>query len=293
MRGARPLAALEALLAERAALAAGETVVAASSGGPDSTALAALLARAARAAGAAVVLAHVAHGVRPEGDQDEAVVLATGTALRTRVLTRALPPGPATEARLREGRYAALAEIARTCGARRIFTAHHAEDQTETVLLALFRGTGLDGLAAMPPERELAPGLTLVRPLLEVEPAVLRRYCEALNLAYALDATNLDPGYRRNAVRTALVALRESFPHLDAAVARCAAIVREERAGTPRAELRARLRAELAEVAGEDGAPRDVSFERLDAAARALEEGQSGRYFLRRGVELVVDRRPQ
>ncbi len=286
MRGARPLAALEGAVAERAAPLAGETLVVAASGGPDSTALAALLAKAAARAGASLVLAHVAHGTRPSAAQDEAVVLATGAALGARVLTPALPPGPAAEARLRAERYAALARVARACGARRIFSAHHAQDQTETVLLALFRGTGPDGLSAMAPERELEPGLTLVRPLLDVEPAELRRYCEARGLAYALDPTNVDPNYRRNAVRAALAGLRESFPHLDAAVARCAAIVREERARTPRAALRARLRGHLADA----GVVRDVSFERLDAAARALENETRGRYFLRPGVELIVDR---
>ena len=286
MRGARPLAALEAALAEGAALGAGETVVAGASGGPDSTALAALLVKAAHSAGATVVLAHVAHGVRPGAAQDEAVVLATGAALRARVVTPALPPGRADEARLRTERYAALARAARDCGATRIFTAHHAEDQTETVLLALFRGTGPDGLTGMAPARELEPGLTLVRPLLDVEPGELRRYCEARGLAYALDPTNRDPGYRRNAVRAALADLRESFPRLDAAVARCAAILREERALTPRAALRADLRTE---VAAAGGTLRDLTFERLDAVARALEAGGRGRHFLRRGVELHID----
>jgi tRNA(Ile)-lysidine synthase len=271
------LAALEAAVAERAALRSGETVVAGASGGPDSTALSALLAKAAQAAGATLVLAHVAHGVRRGGAQDEAVVLATGAALSVRVVTAPLPPGPADEARLRTERYAALTRVAGACGARRVFTAHHAEDQTETVLLALFRGTGPDGLSGMAPERILEPGLTLVRPLLDVEPAELRRYCSARGLAFALDPTNQDPGYRRNAVRAALAELRGSFPRLDAAVARCAAILREERAASPRAVLRSGLR--------------DLTFERLDAVARALEAGGGGRHFLGRGVELVVDQR--
>jgi tRNA(Ile)-lysidine synthase len=274
MRGARPLAALEAALAERAALGAGETVIVAASGGPDSTALSALLAKAARTAGATVVLAHVAHGVRPGAAQDEAVVLAAGAALGVRVVATALPPGPAAEERLRTERYAALARVARTCAARRVFTAHHAEDQTETVLLALFRGTGPSGLGGMAPERELEPGLTLARPLLDVEPADLRRYCNARGLPYALDPSNLDTRYRRNAVRAALVELRASFPRLDAAVARCAAILREERAATPRAAVRAGLR--------------DLTFERLDTVARALEAGTAGRHFLGSGVEVVV-----
>jgi len=285
MRGARPFAALEAHVAERVALQPGEIVLAAVSGGPDSVALAALLARAVTAASATLVLAHVNHGIRDAAWQDEAVVLALATRLRVRVVIRSLPPGPASEARLREERYGLLSDIAREVGARRVFAAHHAEDQTETVLLALFRGTGPAGLLAMQRSRALGPDLSLERPLLGVEPRDLRGYCAGEHLACAVDATNDDLAYRRNAVRFALDELRGTFPHLDRAVARCIGILEAERAGAPRAELRERLRAELCL---ETGDRRDVSFERLDAAARAVERGTSGRHFLRRGVELIT-----
>jgi len=248
--------------------------------------LAALVARAVGSAEATVVLAHVNHGVRAGAWCDEGVVLATGAALRVRVVTRSLEAGHRDEARLRDGRYAALAAIARETGARRVFTAHHAGDQTETVLLALFRGAGPDGLTGMEAVRELAPGIQLVRPLLGIEPEVLRAYCAAQSLPFALDPTNEDVAFRRNAVRAALAGLRSSFPHLDSAVARCAAILRDERAGVPRARLRAQLRAEFAAIQGD---ARDVTFERLDAVARALERGSRGRHFMRRGVEVVVE----
>jgi tRNA(Ile)-lysidine synthase len=286
MRGARPFAALEESVAEAAAPERGEVLVAAVSGGPDSAALAALLAACCARAGATLVLAHVNHGLRRSAWQDEAVVLALGAALGARVAVAALPPGTAAEERLRDERYAALATLATASGAPRVFTGHHARDQAETVLLALLRGTGPDGLAGMRPVRPLADGVALVRPLLGVEPEELAAYVAAEHLPYALDPTNVDLGYRRNALRSALAELRESFPHLDAAVARCAAILREERAGEPRARLRSELRAALA-TAG--AGTRDVSFERLDAAARALERGREGRHFLRRGVELVVE----
>jgi tRNA(Ile)-lysidine synthase len=284
VRGARPFASLERLVGEALSPAAGEVVVLACSGGPDSIALAGLLAAATRAAGASIVLAHVNHGVRAGAWQDEALVLAAGARLGARVVTAGLAPGPAGEARLREERYAALERFARQAGARRVCTAHHAEDQTETILLALFRGAGPAGLGGMEPVRPLGPGIDLVRPLLGVEPAVLRAYCAAAGLPFALDPSNADTTYRRNALRAALGDLRAGFPHLDAAVARCAAILRDERAATPRARLRAQLRAELAAA----GDVSDLTFERLDGAARALERGQAGRHFLRRGLELVV-----
>jgi tRNA(Ile)-lysidine synthetase-like protein len=285
MRRARPGAALETLVAENVGVSAGETLLAAVSGGPDSVALAALLADVARRADARVVLGHVNHGLRPTSWQDEAVVLALGAALHVRVVAVSLPEGPSDEARLREERYAALVGMARDLNAARIFTAHHVRDQAETVLLALFRGTGPAGLAGMPPVRTLAEGIVLQRPLLGVEPADLAAYRAARHLPYALDPSNADLGYRRNAVRAALEDLRSAFPHLDAAVARCASIARNERAGEPRAAARAELRAALEASVG----TRDISFERLDAAARALERGDRGRHFLRRGVELHID----
>jgi tRNA(Ile)-lysidine synthase len=290
VRGAKPTAALESSVASTLALGRGETLVVAVSGGPDSIALGALAARAAERADARIVLAHVNHGVRASAWQDEAVVLALGTDLastgRVRVAIAALGPGSSDEARLRDERYAALARIARAAGATRVATAHHARDQTETVLLALFRGTGPSGLAGIAPARELAPGLRLVRPLLRVEPLALRGYCAAHHHAFALDATNVDTSLRRNAVRALLEGAREHFPGLDEAVARYAEIARDERERRPRAELRSRLREQLRDALGET---RDVSFERIEALARALETGRSGRHFVRRGVEAIVE----
>ena len=285
MRGTHPERALEIALARQLMLRAGETVVAAVSGGPDSVALGAALAAACEAAGATLVLAHVNHGVRRGAWQDEAVVLALGATLGVRTLVAARAPGTAAEERLRDERYAALARIARACGAERIVTAHHARDQSETVLLALLRGAGPDGLTGMLAARELEAGIRLERPLLRVEPGALRAYCAAQHLAYALDPSNDDLSLRRNAVRDALDGLRHAFPHLDAAIARCAAILRDEREGVPRAAIRSSVRVALAAEVG----LRDVPFERLDAAARAIESGSPGRHFLRRGVEIVIE----
>jgi tRNA(Ile)-lysidine synthase len=285
VRGAHPERALEQAVAERVAAVPGETLIAATSGGPDSVALAALLARAAEDAGAKLVLAHVNHATRPGAWQDEAVVLALGTALGARVMCASLEAGPASEARLRTGRYARLAEMARAAGARRVFTAHHAEDQSETVLLALFRGTGQAGLTGMPPRRRLAPGIELERPLLDVAPGALRAYCAERHLPVALDPSNADTGYRRNALRASLADLRLAFPGLDEAVARCAAILRAEQSGDERAAIRRSLREAIVASTG-DG--RDLTFRRLEAAVRGVERERAGRHVVRPGLEIEI-----
>jgi tRNA(Ile)-lysidine synthase len=212
----------------------GVRMLVACSGGPDSVALAALLDRLAREDGCDVVLGHVNHGVRASSDQDECVVLSAGARLGRRVAIARPAVARDDEAALRDARYAALAELARREGARVVVTAHTAEDQTETVLLALFRGTGLAGLAGMPVRRPLAEGVAVVRPVLRVTHAELATELRRSGLPYAIDPTNAELRYRRNALRPPLDALRAEFPHLDRAVARCAGIVRSVLDGAAR-----------------------------------------------------------
>ena len=287
MRGARPGAYLDAGVRRVLRVPAGATVVVATSGGPDSVVLAAVLDRVGRAADFAVVLAHVNHGTRASAWQDECVVLALGARLERPVKIAAVAAGP-DEAGLRAARYAALEEIARACGAGVVATAHCAEDQTETVLLALFRGSGLEGLAGMPPRRQLAPGIDLVRPLLRFTHAELHAELRRSGLPYALDPTNAQARYKRNALRARLDDLRADFPHLDASVARCAEIVRAERSG----DDRARARNDLRERLRERDLLRDIPFERIEAA---LDAAPDARVFLKAGVEMVngeIDERP-
>ncbi|MGD0053011.1 MAG: tRNA lysidine(34) synthetase TilS [Vulcanimicrobiaceae bacterium] len=263
MRGARPERALDPLVRRVLAWRAGERVLVACSGGPDSVALAALLDRLGREDDVEVELGHVNHGVRPSAGQDECVVLAVGARLGRTVAIARPAPARDDEATLRAARYAALLDLARRCGARSIATAHTAEDQTETVLLALFRGTGLEGLAGIAPSRALAPDVALVRPLLRATHAEVATELRRSALPYAIDPSNADPRYRRNALRERLAGVREDFPQLDRAVARCAEIVRDEldqtERGARRRAVRARLRARSALL--------DVTFAAIDTAA--------------------------
>jgi tRNA(Ile)-lysidine synthase TilS/MesJ len=134
----------------------------------------------------------------------------------------------------------------------------------------------------MPPARELIPGMRLVRPLLRATHDDLQGELGRSALPYALDPSNATARYRRSVLRTALAGLREEFPSLDRAVARCAEIVRDELAGSERAVARRTLRERLRER----GELRDIPFERIEAA---LDAGPDARVFLKTGLERDPD----
>ena len=285
MRGTHPERALEQAVERDGALRRGDRVLIACSGGADSVGLALLLSALAKTLDLTLHLAHVNHGIRASAWQDEAVVLRVSAALGIPVTIRSLAGGAASEAPLREARYEALAAIAADAGASCVATGHTAEDQTETVLLALFRGTGAQGAAGMPARRVLSGDIDLVRPLLRRTRAEVVLYLQHAGLPYAVDPTNTDTNYRRNAVREALAALRPLFPGLDEAVARAASLIAEDLAETPGARLRRQVRSALREHEALGG----VDFEHIAAAVRALERGRSGRFAMAPGVELSVE----
>lgn len=286
MRGARPQAAIQQAIERDGVVRHGERVVVACSGGADSVALVAALAAVAKPMDLALAMAHVNHGVRASAWQDECVALRLAATYELPVDVTALDGDARDEAALRDRRYAVLLESAQRFGASAVATAHHAEDQSETVLLALFRGAGPDGLAGMRPRRALSPTVDLVRPLLRFPAEALVAYCHTHALPYAIDPTNADGSYRRNALRSALEALRPLFPGLDEAVARAAELVGDEALAPERAELRRRVRDCLE---GEE-ALRDVDFTHVEAAVRAMESGRSGTFLMKAGIRLEIER---
>jgi len=254
MRGAKPMRAVEHAVKREGVIRAGEHVLVACSGGSDSVALAAILRAFSKALRLKLTIAHVNHGVRPSAWQDEAVVMRVAAALGLPLKVAGLQLARGGEAAMRDARYEALERLAREAGCGAVATGHNASDQTETVLLALFRGAGAEGLAGMPARRPLGKGVELARPLLRLEREDLRGYVQAMGLPYALDPTNADRALRRNAVRMALAALRPLF----------------------REALR------------EHEALGGVDFEHIEAAVRALQQGASGRFFMAPGVEIEV-----
>lgn len=285
MRGTHPERAIEQAVEQSGVIRKGDTVLVACSGGSDSVGAAAILQAISKPMHLDVTCAHVNHGVRASAWQDEAVALRVSAGLGIPVRTIALRPERTDEATLRDARYEALVNAARDCGANVIVTGHNAEDQTETVLLALFRGTGPLGVAGMPARRELAAGVDLARPLLRFARSEIRAYAQSAGLPFSVDPTNADTIFRRNAVREALAALRPLFPGLDAAVARTAQVVADELLDVPQAALRRQVR----EALREHQALRGVDFEHVEAAVRALERGGSGRFAMAPGVELTIE----
>jgi tRNA(Ile)-lysidine synthase len=116
------------------------------------------------------------------------------------------------EAAARGARYDALAALAREHGVHDVLLAHHADDQAETLLLQLFRGAGPRGLAAMPRIAE-EQGVRWIRPFLSLSRTTIDDYVAAHGLTYVDDETNVQAGYRRNALRAQVVpALRAIAP---------------------------------------------------------------------------------
>ena len=127
--------------------------------------------------------------------------------------------GQGVEGAARRARYAALIEH----GASVILAAQHADDQAETVLHQLLRGTGLNGLAGMGEARVLSEIQTLLRPLLNVSRAEIEAYAAVNKVAHIEDESNADTAYTRNFLRhDILPRLRERFPHANDALARAA-----------------------------------------------------------------------
>lgn len=180
------------------------------SGGPDSTALMMLAARWRRSlrTGPALTAATIDHGLRAESKREAAAVarLARKLGVKHRTLQwTGRKPKTGLQQAARTARYRLLAEAARKAKASHILTAHTLDDQAETVLIRLSRGSGLTGLAAMARRSELpaveAGELKLVRPLLGVGKARLVATLRAAKIGFADDPSNRDPRFTRVRLR--------------------------------------------------------------------------------------------
>ena len=210
------------LEAKLAALMPPGRLWAAFSGGLDSHVLLHALVRVA--AGRAVRAIHVDHGLQSESpawaEHCRAVCRHLGVELVTRRVEAQAEVGESPEAAARRSRYAAFSALLETGDL--LLTAHHQDDQAETLLLQLLRGAGPRGLAAMPEVAPLGSG-RLVRPLLEATRAELSAYARSERLDWIEDPSNREMRYDRNFLRHEIVPrLRERWPAVNTVLARSA-----------------------------------------------------------------------
>jgi tRNA(Ile)-lysidine synthase len=198
-------------------------VVVGCSGGADSVALLAL----AVDAGLAPVAVHVEHGLRAgsAGEADMVAAVAAGLAAGFARRAVAVAAGPNLEARARDARYGALEAARVDSGATAILVGHTLDDQAETVLLNLLRGSGAPGLAGMAARRD-----RIVRPLLGLRRDDTREICRRLGIEPLHDPTNDDLAYRRAWVRHELLPMLDRGARRDLApvLARQADVLRDE-----------------------------------------------------------------
>lgn len=208
------------------------TVLVGVSGGPDSVALLRGLHALRDELSLTLHAAHVHHGWRgAEADGDAEFVLALGRSLEIPTEVRHVTVAhqvelveKSREEGARDVRYRLLTESAQQIRCEAIAVGHTADDQTETVLHHVVRGTGLSGLAGMPAERRLTDSVRLIRPLLGVTRAEVLSFLAERQQPYRVDATNTDVTLTRNRIRRSLLPLlREEFnPRVDAALLRLA-----------------------------------------------------------------------
>jgi tRNA(Ile)-lysidine synthase len=247
------LARVRCTVDEHGLLAPGDTVVVGVSGGPDSLCLLHVLARFAENDGIGLHVAHLNHSARgPDSDADARFVAeVAGEWGLPATVERMDVPALAREHRLafeeaaRRVRYAFLARVAIDIGATRIAVGHNADDQAETVLMHVLRGSGPAGLRGMLPLMSITdyrllepfarkgeaasrwPGsLCIIRPLLETARADIERYCAEHHLEPRFDRSNLDTTYFRNRLRHDLLPLLETYnPSIRARLCHTAAVM--------------------------------------------------------------------
>ncbi len=192
-------------------ITAGETILAGVSGGPDSVTLLLLLHNLRKEFRIKLHIAHLDHMLRTDSRRDAVFVRELGEKLGIPVTCGRLNVktlrGSVEEA-ARNARLAFFFKLAKKTGIRTIALGHNLDDQAETVLMRVIRGTGLHGLAGIIPKREIS-GYTIIRPLLEVKRKEIEAYLRRKKIIPRFDASNNDEIFFRNKIRGELIPLLE------------------------------------------------------------------------------------
>lgn len=163
-----------------------------------------------------LIVGHVNHGTRgSESDADASFVRRLAGELELEFQQSDVGGSQRvgnSEESLRNFRYGELIELAQSLGARYIVTGHNFDDQVETVLFRIFRGTGISGLSGIPMKRLATESVTIIRPLLEISRQKIETYLNEIGQSFRFDSSNEDSKYTRNYLRNELIPeLKERF----------------------------------------------------------------------------------
>ena len=226
------------MIGRHAMIVRGDAVLAAVSGGPDSTALLDLLARESPRLGFRLAVAHLDHKLRGAASREDRIFVEGIARLLglpcfcaeadVRGLARMEKRSLEEAGRIARMRF--LHQVAKEWGARSIALGHQRDDQAEGVLMRVLQGAGSSGLAAIRPVVRLDGGLVMIRPLLSASRGQILAYLDRRGLSFRLDESNADPAFLRNRVRSRLLPLlEEGFnPRVREALVRSAEILRDE-----------------------------------------------------------------
>lgn len=223
-------ASLHQTLRQRQLLEKNQCLLIAVSGGQDSLGLLKLLLDLQPKWGWRLAIAHCDHRWRPDSSANAAHVEHLAEAWQLPFYSQTAVAPPRSEAQAREWRYEVLAAIAQSNHYPYVVTGHTASDRAETLLYNLCRGSGADGLQALTWQRSLGPQTQLVRPLLEITRAEIKRFCQTFQLPVWQDATNQDLKYARNRIRQELLPYLQAHfnPQVEQALAQTAEVLRAE-----------------------------------------------------------------
>jgi tRNA(Ile)-lysidine synthase len=208
-----------------------DRIVVAVSGGPDSVCLLDVLSCLRPDLQLGLVVAHFDHGLRPDEDRDETRFVASLAAVRNLPFetksARLDPRGGSLEDRARTARYRFLEEVRRRFSAEKIALGHQRNDQAETVLMRLLRGSGTGGLSGIAPIRDER----VIRPILELSRHEIETYLRNRRLSFKTDPTNREERFLRNRIRSRMIPSLEQYqPQVIDILAQTADILREDHA---------------------------------------------------------------
>lgn len=217
---------------EHSLVQTGEGVLVAVSGGPDSVALLRIFELLRAEYNLDLTVAHMNHGIRGgDADREEEFVRSLAEKMKIAFISKRVNlaqrgKGKSLEEAAREERYRFLYSAAEKCGAVRIATGHHRDDQVETFFINLFRGAGLDGLKGMAPIRDNV----LIHPLLYVSREEIIAFLHNEELSWMTDSSNADQTFLRNSIRNWLVPelTRRYHPKITQNIAHAVEIIRLE-----------------------------------------------------------------